>query len=323
VSTRRAFLGRVLLLAAGGAALFAVRDRLPWPPLNPRFADGRATPWLPLTPRPRLIEIAVAVNGTPIRAIVDSGAQLSAVDAGLAERIGLPRTLAAPIVAYGVGGGPRLAHTVHLDLALPGLAIGGVRAAALDLARIAAVTGRDFSLLIGRDVLRRLVVEADFPRERARFLAPDAYRPQAGAVAIPLGHAHGAATATVRIEGGPPLDLLVDTGASGEIALSEAAAQAAGLLAPGRPVRQARSVGLGGLNLDRIARASTVQLGPLAAHGVDIQIYAAGAHAPAPTGLLGAGFMRPFRAALDLGGRRLYLTRPGVLIVPQVREPTA
>jgi predicted aspartyl protease len=323
VSSRRAFLARAALLAAGGAALFAVRDRLPWPPLEPRFADGRATPWLPLPPRPRLIEIAVQVNGAPVRAIVDSGAQWSAIDAGVAERLGLPRTLAAPILAYGVGGAPRLAHTVHLDLALPGLVVEGVRAAALDLAGIAAVTGRNFSLLIGRDVLRRVVVDADFPRERARFVDRAAFRPPGGGFTIPLGTAHGAATAQVRIDGGPPLSLLVDTGATGEIALSEAAAEAAGLLAPGRPVRRARSVGLGGLNLDRIVRVDAVQLGPIAARGVDVQVYAAGTHAPAPTGLLGAGALRPFRAALDLGGRRLYLVPPGLIVVPQVREPTA
>ena len=50
MTSRRAFL-RTALLATGGAALWLVRDRLPWPPLEAQFADGRGTPWLPLTGR--------------------------------------------------------------------------------------------------------------------------------------------------------------------------------------------------------------------------------------------------------------------------------
>ena len=151
-------------LAAGGAALFAVRDRIPWPPLDVRFANGRDTPWQRLPQRSGLVEIAAFVNGAPIRAVVDSGAQFTAVDRALAERLGLPRIVAAPMLAYGVSGGPSLTHTVRLDLGVPGLVVPGLRAAALDLAGIAAASGRDFQLLIGRDVLSRLVVEVDFPR---------------------------------------------------------------------------------------------------------------------------------------------------------------
>ena len=84
MTSRRAFLTRLALLTAGGAALWSVRDRLPWPPLEPRFANGRDTPWQTLPPRGGLIEIAVTVDGHPIRAAVDSGAQLSVSVTGVA-----------------------------------------------------------------------------------------------------------------------------------------------------------------------------------------------------------------------------------------------
>ncbi|MCW5760419.1 MAG: aspartyl protease family protein, partial [Phenylobacterium sp.] len=272
MTTRRALLTRLGLLAAAGGAVFLLRDRIPWPPLTPRFADGKPTPWLPLPPR-GLAEIDVTVNGTPLRAVVDTGAQFSAIDRATAQRLNLPRTLAAPILAYGVTGRPTLTHTVGLDLALPGLRVDGIHAAALDLAAIARVTARDFQLLIGRDVLNEVVFELDFVRSRARFGAPGQLIRPGAASTIPIVRRHGAPLVEVKLDG-HPLQLLLDTGASGSIALTEDAARAAGLLAPGRAVREARSVGLGGLSLDRVVRARTLQIGAIDARAADIQIYA-------------------------------------------------
>ena len=319
--SRRALITRAALVAAGAGALFAVRDRLPWPPLDARFANGRDTPWQRLPERAGLVEMAVLVNGTPVRAVIDSGAQLSAVDSGLAERLGLDRILAAPLLAYGVAGKPRLTHTVHLDLAMPGLAVPGLRAAVLDLQAMAGASGRDFQLLIGRDVLRRLVLEADFPLRRARFLAPGVHRPAHDAIAIPLKVQGGAPLAQVQIEAAPPLDLLIDTGATGDLALSDALARRAGLTAPGRPVRHGHSISLSGLNPERTAVAATVRLGSLNLRNVDVQIFAPAASAPGPGGLVGAGLLRPFRVALDLGGGRLWLTPAPLVIVRPEPSP--
>lgn len=313
--SRRGLLTRAALLAAAAGGLFLVRDRLPWPPLQPRFANGRDTPWQALPAGPGLIEIPVTVNGAPIRAVVDSGAQFSAIDRALAERLALPRTWTAPILAYGVSGAPRLTHTVSLDLAVPGLAVPNLRAAVLDLAAIAQVTGRDFQLLIGRDVLNRLVVEADFPLRRARFLAAGAYVPPRDARTISLTRKGGAPMVAIQVEAAAPLDVLVDTGASGLLALSEDAARQAGLLAPGRPVSRAHSVSLGGLSLDRRVTARTVRLGGLTFSEVDIQVYSPAASVPAPSGLLGAGLFGRFRMALDLGGDRLHLVPPALIVM--------
>jgi predicted aspartyl protease len=301
-------------LAAAAGGLFLVRDRLPWPPLAPRFANGRDTPWQRVPPG-GLIEIEASVNGAPIHAIVDSGAQFSAVDRTLAERLALPRNVAAPMLAFGVSGGPTLTHTVRLDLALPGLAVPNLRAAALDLAPVAQVTGRAFQLLIGRDVLRHVVVEADFPLRRARFLARGAYAPPPDARTLPLKDTGRGPMLAVQVEGAPPLDVLVDTGAAGVLALSETAARDAGLLAPGRPVSKAQSVSLGGLSLDRRVTARTVSAGGLSLRNVDVQIYRPAANAPAPSGLLGTGLFSRYRMALDLGGGRLHLVPPSVMIV--------
>lgn len=310
-------IGRRSLLigvAAAAGGLFLVRDRLPWPPLTPRFRNGRDTPWLPI-PSGGLMEIPVTVNGTPIHAVIDSGAQFSAIDRTLGERLKLPRTIAAPLMAFGVSGGPTLTHTVRLDLALPGLAVTGLRAAALDLAPLAKATGRAFQLLIGRDVLERLVVEADFPLRRVRFLAPGAYAPPPDARTIVLADSGKGPMVRVQVEAGAPLEVLVDTGAAGVLALSENAARDTGLLAPGRAVSQAHSVSLGGFSLDRRVTARAVTIGNLTLQDVDIQVYRPAANAPAPSGLLGTGLFSRYRMALDLARDRLHLVPPSLMIV--------
>lgn len=320
--SRRVLLRRAAWAAAAAGAIFAVRDRLPWPPLDVRFADGRATPWQRLPPRPGVVELAVSVNGAPARAVIDSGAQISVVDAGLAARLGLPRVVAAPLLAFGVAGPPQLTHTVHLDLAAQGLAAPGLRAAVLDLAAVARASGRTFDLLIGRDVLRHVVLDADFPLGRARLMASGAWRPTPETMSIALESHFGAPVAPVRIEAAEPLRLLIDTGAAGEVALSDAAARRTGLLAPGRRVSQGHSISVTGLNPERLVTARSVQIGPLAMRNVDVQIYARGAGAPGPDGLVGAGLFHDFRLTLDLAARRLDLTRAPLIILPRDRERT-
>lgn len=301
-------------LAAAAGGLFLVRDRLPWPPLEPQFANGRGTPWLPM-PGGGLMEIAVAVNGAPVRAVVDSGAQFAAVDRALAERLQLPRNVAAPLLAFGVSGAPTLTHTVRLDLSLPGLAVPRLRAAALDLAALAQVTGREFQLLIGRDVLERLVLEADFPLRRLRFLAAGAYAPPPDARTFTLADTGQGPMVRIQVEASEPMDVLVDTGAAGVLALSENAAQRTGLLAPDRPISQAHSVSLGGLSLDRRVTARAVTIGNLTLRDVEVQVYRPAANAPAPSGLLGAGLFARYRMALDLAADRLHLVPPSLMIV--------
>ncbi len=316
--SRRALLSRLGLLGAGAAALYLVRDRLPWPPPTVAFAAGDATPWIPLPGDARLIEISGEAAGHPLRIVVDSGAQFSAIDRGLAQRLALPQSATLPMLAYGVSGKPSLTHTVRFDLGLPGLSVGGVRAAVLDIAGLSAATGREFQLLLGRDVLRELVLDADFPRDRVRFHRPESYQPPLDARPVPLKLVGGAPMTPVRVEGQAPVDVLVDTGATGALALSTETARNVGLLAPGRTVTEAQSVSLGGVSLDQMVRARTVEAAGMTLRGVEVQIYAPSARGPIPQGLLGTGLLRRYRVVLDLDGGRLLLVTPGPRLV---REP--
>lgn len=316
--SRRALVSRLGLLAAGGAALYLLRDRLPWPAPGVEFAGGERTPWIPMPGRGGLIELPAEAAGVPLRVVVDSGAEFSAIDRSLAQRLELPQPVALPMLAYGVSGEPSLTHTVRFDLALPGLTVRGMRAAVLDIAGLSAATGRDFQILLGRDVLRELVVEADFPRRRTAFHRRGTYARPHDAIAVPVTLQGGAPMTPVRIEGAAPLRVMVDTGATGVLALSAEAARAAGLLAPGREVRRAHSVSLGGVSLDQMVRARTVEAAGVTLRDVDVQVYAPSVRGPIPPGLLGTGFLERFRMVLDLAAAGLFLVPPGPTLV---REP--
>lgn len=311
VISRRTLLSRLGLLGAGAAGLYLVRDRLPWPPLRAEFAGGRRrTDWIDLPPRGDLLEIPGEVAGSALRVVVDSGAQFSAIDRSLAERLDLPRTVALPMLAYGVSGGPSMTYTVGLDLALPQLSLRGLRAAALDLAGLGAVTGRPFSMLLGRDALRALVLEADFPRRRLAFHDPSTFVPRPDAQAAPMRLRAGAPMLPVQVEQATPLEVMVDTGATGALALSREAADAAGLLAPGRRVSTAHSVSLGGISLDQLVEVEQIAFAGVTVADVAVQIYAPSMRGPIPQGLLGVGALRRFELTLDLAGARMLLTRP-------------
>ncbi|HVI31243.1 aspartyl protease family protein [Phenylobacterium sp.] len=252
---RRTLLTQLGLLAAGGAGVWLLREGLAWPAPEVVFAGGaETTGWMALPEPGGLVELAARVGGREIRAVLDSGAQYSAIDTGLATELALPQASPVPMLAFGVSGQPSVTRSVRLDLDLGAMRLTGLRAATLDLHPLSRLTRRPFSMLLGRDLLRAVVADIDFPRARAAFWRTSSWAPEADwrAATVRAGAA-AALMAEVRVEAAAPIDVMVDTGATGALALSEKAATQAGLLA-GREVRSGRSVTLGGVSQDRMVR---------------------------------------------------------------------
>lgn len=318
---RRTFLRRLIIVGAGAAGFAIVHRQLSWPTPRASFAQDGWSGWLELPAPGGLIAFAGRVGGTPVQAVLDSGAQYSAVDAGLAARLALPAATPLPMVAFGVSGAPSLTRAVTLDVDLGAVALKGLRAATLNLQALTELTRQPFSLLLGRDALRAMVVEADFPGGRVALLAPDRWSPPAGALRVSCRLQGGGLLVPVRIEDAPPLEVLLDTGATGALALSEATAQAAGLL-DGRPLRRGPAVTLGGVSEDGLVLARRVEFAGHVIRDLEVQVYRPAAHAPAPNGLLGLGVLARFHLALDLPGARLFLIGPEKPAPrPQSRRP--
>ena len=319
---RRAFLRSLGVLGAGAAGFLLVRQQLLWPTPDVVFADGASSGWLPLPGRSGLLALPVRLGGVAVAAMADSGAQYSAVDSSLAERLGLPMATPIPMVAFGVSGGPSLTRAVRLDADADGFDVNGLRAATLNLHPLSGLTRQPFSLLFGRDFLRAVVMEADLPGRRIAFFGPGAWTPPREARPVPARLQSGALMVEVRVEGGAPVEVMLDTGATGGLALSEEAARVAGLF-DGRPVRTSQSVTLGGVSEDGMVRARRVEFAGETFHEVEVQIYKPAANAPVPNGLLGLGVLDRFRIALDLSRGRFLLIGPQQLPPPPRREPPA
>jgi predicted aspartyl protease len=311
-----------VLAGVGAAGFLVVRHELNWPTPRISFARDGWSGWLDLPQSGGLIALSARVAGRTVQAVLDSGAQYSAIDGDLAASLALPAATPLPMVAFGVSGSPSLTRAVSLDVDLGAFALKGLRAATLELGQLTGLTRQPFQLLLGRDVLRTLVLEADFPAGRVAVFAPARWSPPAGAVAAPTRPRNGGLLVPVRIEAAPPVEVLLDTGATGALALSEAVAQAAGLL-DGRPLRRGPAVTLGGVSEDGLALAREVEFAGHRIRDLEVQIYKPARHAPAPGGLLGLGVLGRFRMALDLPGGRLFLIGPETPPPgPQPRRPT-
>lgn len=305
---RRTFLRRLALLAAGLGAAWWLRERYLYPTPEIAFAGGaEGSDWIPFPGR-GLVELPAHVAGIPIRVVVDSGAQFSAIDRRLAERLGL-KAAPIPLLAFGVSGEPSLTHTVGLDLTIGAMTVRGMRAATLELLTLSGAIRRPFAMLIGRDVLRAVTADIDWPQGRIRFVRPGAFRPPPGAAVARARSQGGALMVPLAIEGRPPIEVMVDTGATAEVAVSEKTAQALGLL-DGRPMATGRSVSLGGISEDRVTRVRTVDFAGQVLREVDVQIFRPSVQGPLPAGLLGAGVLRNYRVGLDLEAGVLWLTGP-------------
>jgi len=306
---RRDLLIRLGLLGAGLGGAWWFRDYVLWREPEIALPAAGATDWLPYA-EPRVVTptVAAVVEGRPVRALIDSGAQYSVIDRALFQTLGRRDVFTLPMVAYGVGGDAQVGRGTTVDVQVGVLALNGLRAAILGLGPLAGPQGLAAPLILGQDVLRHLVLELDTGERRLRLSGRDGWTPAPVLRPIAVTRAGSALRTSVTVEGAE-IDAVVDTGASAVLALTRDSARAAGLF-DGRERRPGQSIVLGGVVRAETAVARTVTVGDDLHRRVPVAIYDDVAVPGFPRALVGMEAFEGRHVALDLGGPRLFAARP-------------
>lgn len=306
---RRNLLIRAAGLAAVAGGAWWARDHLIWPRPDLTFADGHATPWSPYARRANVPTIRARIEGRDIIALIDTGAQYSVVDRGFVATLS-PRERSVfdmPLLAYGVGGGSQVGRGTTLDIDLPGLKIGGLRVAILDLGPLASAEGLATPMILGRDVLEHTILALDADRRHVRLIAPGAFIPPADLIEAEVVREGNALVAEITVEGNV-LRAVIDTGASSLLAVSRGSAAGVGLL-DGRPRDSGISLVLGGEMRSDTVEARTVTFAEQLYSRVQVGVFEQPPLPNFPDGLVGMEAFAGRRAALDLGAGRLLISR--------------
>lgn len=306
---RRDLLIRLGLVAGGVGGAWWLRDNVVWRGPTVVFAASGSSGWLPYAePRAPTPTVELMVNGKPMRALIDTGAQYSVIDRSLVETLGLTNVFNIPMVAYGVGGDAQVGRGTTLDVAVGGLRLDGLRAAILALGPLAGEQGLGAPLILGQDVLRELLLELDTRDRRLRFLPREGWTPPPSLKPIEVTRAGKALQAAITVEGAT-VNAVIDTGASAVLAVTRETAQAAGLL-DGRERTPGQSIVLGGVVGAETVIVRTLTIGDELYRQTAVAIYDDVAVPGFPKALVGMAAFENRRLALDLGGPGLFVERP-------------
>jgi hypothetical protein len=201
--------------------------------------------------------VAVQVNGAPVAALLDSGAEMSVLDDDFAAGLGL--TLTGEATAHGSGAAPmqaRFAEGVAVRAAgrdLPDLTV-----AILDLGEVSArLVGRPVWMILGRDLFDaarlRIDIEGGTIVPVERDAEPDGVR-------LELTPYRGVETFPAAVEGHGPVQAVFDLGNGSEVMVGRAFAERAGFAAPGRIVELRSGGGLGGAVERGIVMLATIEI---------------------------------------------------------------
>lgn len=265
------------------------------------FSPSAASPArVPMAPEwdSDLVAVPVTVNGVAATALLDTGAEWTAIDEAFARRLGLP--LGARDSASGVAGSARGRRAPGVRVSVGDLGLAGIEAFVFDLSPMERVTGRKIPVVLGADAFRAAVVEVDPAAHVVVFHDPARFAPPAGALRLPLARVGDSRAVEVAIEGRSPVRLLLDLGSAGTVLLLPAYWRAH-LPLEGRPTSTTAGTGIGGTREE-----ATCTVGSLEIAGVSLANVPVDLETDRPTrlprgvfGLLGWAVLRRFHFFVD------------------------
>lgn len=186
--------------------------------------------------------LPVEVNGVSVPGLLDSAAEVTAVDDGLAARLNL--TLAGSQEAKGTGGTATIRFAHGVRLAAAGVTLPAATVAVLDLQDVVArLIRRPTDVIVGRDYFDAGRMRIDIGRGEA---GPVARQGKPKGRLFPLVTIRGVEAFPASVEGQPQVWADFDLGNGSEVLVGRAYAERIGLTAAGRIKGKRLGGGIGG-----------------------------------------------------------------------------
>ncbi len=254
------------------------------------------------TPDHRTVLCEVAVGAHRLQALIDSGANRSALSTQAASQLGL--ILGDESNGVGVTGAGKGRSAPSLNIQIAGRDVRLDRPTVYDLSGVSFALQRPIDVVLGADLFDRFAVRLDFVGGRLGLLDPQAPAPGSGFIRTPIQRdRQGRLVTTVRL-GGEAVEAQIDLGSDVAVYLSPTFVRERGLL-QGRATSQAMSVGVEGAGVDTVFTLPALSLGPTTLERIPVRSPQAWtAHAPL---LIGMPILRRFELDFRVAGRALWL----------------
>jgi predicted aspartyl protease len=272
------------------------------------FAGGAHETQIPFELINNHIYIHAAIDGQPVRVIVDTGG-LNMLTPASAKRLGIATqgTMAAAGAGadktdLGFGRGKRITIG-DVTLADPLFYV-------IDVGKLGDVEGEDFDGLVGHELFSRVRVRIDYPARVLTLTAPVAFAPPTGAIAVPFVMADRIPIVSGSIDGVAGR-FWVDTGSRSSLTTAVKFTKDNGLVAKYKPpFETVTGWGVGGATRASPVRFHDVKIGDAVVHDVVGDLFSGdkGAFAdPDAAANLGGGILHRFIVTFDYAAKIMYL----------------
>jgi membrane-associated protease RseP (regulator of RpoE activity) len=281
----------------------------PPPPNSAEWPAGRDSVSIPFRLLNNHIYVDASIDGAPPTPFLFDTGATDILDAGAAQRLGLTIEGALP------GGGfgdkiPAFGFAKVKRVSLGGLTLPDQVFGTTDLSGLIGIEGTDSAGLLGYEFVKRAVLSIDYAKRTMTFIRQDAFRPPAGATAIPFTFAGHIPMVAGTIDGFSG-EFEIDTGSRGALTVMAPFAAAHDLIGRYHADHSATvGYGVGGPSRALLARAERLSLGGVSVDAPVTEIVTdkgGAAEAARTAGNIGGDILKRFTLTLDYAHQTLWL----------------
>jgi hypothetical protein len=285
-----------------------------------QFTDAESTTgWMDFKFfKSRRIFIDGLINGHKTEIILDSGAEVTAIDSTFAKSIGLEGE--GDLTATGVSGSTQAQVVNNVSIQIGNLLATNLTVVVIDLSYISDAIGHPISVIFGEEVFNEFVVDIDYPNERIAFTSPAAFSAQGLGPGIAIVSAQGGQKEIpVSVNGLPDALVGLDTGSGDTITFFKHWTDRNQIL-DGLKTSTNMSGGVGGQSVNLIGTVASIKIGDHVLTNVPVSFSQSeeGAYATAEiAGNMGVQIFRQFRTTFHFGAKRLWLSTEAASFKPE------